>query len=160
MIIPLQKPEIIHLEDAICYTVGLVGFQIITVLSILSFYYTKSFLWLFGVCYGIVGVYCIGFALDNSPLLSISSLIICYGVVYFIFDVSFFYDKQIWMLLFVFVFVAAVLKEKYSHHIYEKKPILLNIPLYIILGIFPHIIPFYIYRQNQNYRYWSGLQML
>lgn len=164
MLFPEKEPEITNYKGLWLLTLCLFFSQILLIYFIYVMYYglyEKSFMLLMLSIYLVIFVYGIGFILDNSPLMGVSSLFICYLVLYFMNICFIEIINRIIMILFIIsLFIAAYIKDKYSHELYNKKPIALNVVLYMILSVFIHAIPVHIHLQNSYYRTMNGFQML
>ena len=163
MLFPKQKPELVNMHDILWNTFFLVFSQASCIFGIYVIHHNlteKPFIIMIFVSYAIVSVYVWGYNLDNSPLLSISSLFVVYIYLYFM-NIITRYNDVITILFLTLLFGSAVIKDKYSHDIHNKKPICVNIILYIYITIMPYAIPFHINYQNKYYEQnLYGLQML
>ena len=159
MIIPQERPEFQQFNHLCLLTILLLISQASTIGSIYVLYFElfeKPFIVLFICIYSIICVYCIGFAIDNSPLLGISSLFDCIIVLYFI---GIYNSMSIYIGI-IMLFFSAYIKDEYCENLYNKKPIFLNMFLYTLLGFFPHIIPIHVEHQYKYFTNMNGFIML
>ena len=164
MLFPEKEPEITSYKGLWLLTLCLLCSQSLLIYFVYVMYYglfEKPFILLMLSMYLVIFVYGVGFILDNSPLMGVSSLFICYLVLYCM-DIRFIeiINRIIIIIFIISLFIAAYIKDKYSHELYNKKPIMLNVVLYMILGVLMHAIPVHIHLQNSYYRTVSGFQML
>lgn len=161
MLVPYQKPEVTKYSDICIVSLLLVSSQVSLVYLYYVMFYglnTKPFMVLFVFLFGIIVVYVLGYILDNSPLLGVTSLFVCYVVIYYMNMVTR-YNNIIVLVFAILIVSAAYVKDKSMYLDDDKKhPILFNVFLYLVLGAFCYAIPCYIY--NQNREQYMGLQML
>lgn len=153
IIVPKQEPEFTKLNIIAKWTMFYIFIEYVNIQCVYMLYnglYDRPFILLFPIIYSIIGIYTIGFALDNSPLLGTTGLFVCYIILYNL-QVRFAYHRYIVTVFILLIMVSAYVKDMFSHEIYQKKPIVVNIWLYFILSIMPIGIPFHIYNQNRYY---------
>lgn len=162
MLFPLKKPEYTTLKSLVYLTMSLLVSESLLVFTVYAMYFQifdKPIILFMISLYSIIFVYCIGFIIDNSPLLGVTSLFTSYVIIYNLGIREYF--TIIITLFIICIFIAAYIKDVYSHTINNRKPVLLNIFLYTLISFCFHVIPFHIYHQNSYYRdISSGLLML
>jgi len=160
MLKPYQVPECTTFKHACTLTFFYILNQISFVCCTYYIYiYEKPFVIVIFSIYSIVGIYVLGFSLDNSPLLGVSGIFTTYMMCCFLIQALF-----LWSIFYVCLFsivISAFIKDQYSHYIFPQKPIFVNIWVYFLLNIFPYAIPFHICHQNIYYKNnIIGFQML
>ena len=161
MFIPKDVPECTTLKYGFILSFFYVICQIVSVICVYNIYFVveKPFMLVLVNIYSVIGIYGCGFILDNSPLLGVSGIFTTYLLCCMLINELF-----LWSLFFIlcfFVIVSAVIKDQYSHYIFPQKPIIINIWLYLLLNVFPYVIPFHICNQNIYYKNnIVGFQML
>ena len=152
MLFPVQKPEITKLSHLSWIYCALVLSQVIFVYSVYVVYFQlfhKPFIFVFTGVYGIITVYCLGYLMDNSPLLSVSSILVC-GVILQALHIPI-WNRYTTFTSILFLYASGYIKDQYSHALFNKKPVLVNMMLYPMLGFFPIVMIFQVYNQNKYY---------
>lgn len=161
MIIPKRIPDLTK-QNNIEFTVFCLAIcQIILVYCYYAMFYglyERIFLIFMLFLYMVIIVYGLGYLLDNSPLLGVTSLLVCYIIIYCMGMATKYNDVVVWCFV-VAIILSAYIKNKHSLS-ENKQPIVFDVFMLIILGFFLYALPFYIYNQNRENLYYSGLQML
>ena len=152
MLLPAQKPEITKLSHLFWLYCALVLSQVIFVYSVYVVYFhvfDKPFIFVFTGVYGIITVYCLGYIMDNSPLLGVSSILVC-GMILHALHIPI-WNRYTTFTSILFLYTSAYIKDRYSHALFNKKPVLVNMILYPTVCLYPIVIIFQVYNQNKYY---------